>query len=191
MHNTRSTTLNFSIPQAGVLHGFAGYFEAVLYGNIGISTHPERKDRVSKDMLSWFPCFFPIKVYIQSLYDLYWPSYGSQEPLYLPSNSELQLTMWRLTTSQKVWYEWYAESFLPTQEIRQPSSPGSYGMTVAISPMMSAPSPMMDAADMSFSESTSSSMDIEAGESEVTYGVTKIGQTSLHNPGGRSSWYGL
>ena len=62
MHNTRSTNLRFFIPQAGVLHGFAGYFEAVLYKNTGISTHPERKDRISKDMLSWFPCYFPIKV---------------------------------------------------------------------------------------------------------------------------------
>jgi protein arginine N-methyltransferase 5 len=42
--------------------GLAGYFEAVLYGNIGLSIHPHRKDRVSKDMLSWFPLFFPFKV---------------------------------------------------------------------------------------------------------------------------------
>jgi type II protein arginine methyltransferase len=42
--------------------GLAGYFEAVLYGNIGLSIHPERKDEISKDMLSWFPLFFPFKV---------------------------------------------------------------------------------------------------------------------------------
>ena len=45
-----------------MLHGFAGYFEAVLYENVGLSIHPERKDVVSKDMLSWFPLFFPFKV---------------------------------------------------------------------------------------------------------------------------------
>ena len=61
-HNTRSATLKFHIPHAGTLHGFGGYFEAVLYGNIGLSIHPERMDRISKDMLSWFPCFFPLKV---------------------------------------------------------------------------------------------------------------------------------
>lgn len=61
-HNARSACLSFSIPHAGVLHGLAGYFEAVLYGNIGLSTHPERKDEISKDMLSWFPLFFPFKV---------------------------------------------------------------------------------------------------------------------------------
>ena len=33
---------------------------------------------------------------------------------------------------------------------------------------------------------------MEAGEEDgMAMGVVKIGQTSLHNPGGRSSWYGL
>ena len=62
-HNVRYTSLTFSIPYAGILHGFAGYFEAVLYDGIGLSIHPDRKDAISKDMLSWFPCFFPIKVW--------------------------------------------------------------------------------------------------------------------------------
>lgn len=61
-HNTRSASLTFAIPHAGILHGFAGYFEAVLYGNIGLSIHPDRMHLISKDMLSWFPCFFPTKV---------------------------------------------------------------------------------------------------------------------------------
>lgn len=34
----------------------------VLYKNIGLSIHPQRKEQVSKDMLSWFPLFFPFKV---------------------------------------------------------------------------------------------------------------------------------
>lgn len=61
-HNARSAKLTFHIPHAGVLHGFAGYFEAMLYGDIGLSIHPLRKDQISKDMLSWFPLFFPLKV---------------------------------------------------------------------------------------------------------------------------------
>ena len=61
-HNVRSAKLTFHIPHAGVLHGLAGYFEAVLYGEIGLSIHPHRKDQISKDMLSWFPLFFPLKV---------------------------------------------------------------------------------------------------------------------------------
>jgi hypothetical protein len=61
-HNIRSTSLQFYIPHAGILHGLAGYFEAVLYGDVGLSIHPHRKDNISKDMLSWFPIFFPFKV---------------------------------------------------------------------------------------------------------------------------------
>jgi hypothetical protein len=61
-HNTRSATLTFHIPHAGILHGLGGYFEAVLYGEVGLSIHPTRKEHVSKDMLSWFPLFFPLRV---------------------------------------------------------------------------------------------------------------------------------
>ena len=61
-HNSRFAILNFHIPHAGVLHGLAGYFEAVLYGNVGLSIHPQRKDYISKDMISWFPIYFPFKV---------------------------------------------------------------------------------------------------------------------------------
>lgn len=60
-HNARSTHLTFHIPQAGVCHGFAGYFEAVLYGSVGLSLHPERS---GGEMLSWFPIFFPLQVSI-------------------------------------------------------------------------------------------------------------------------------
>lgn len=61
-HNVRSAKLTFHIPHAGVLHGLAGYFEAVLYGGVGLSIHPETKDHISPQMLSWFPLFFPFKV---------------------------------------------------------------------------------------------------------------------------------
>ncbi|KAJ7494686.1 PRMT5-domain-containing protein [Mycena galericulata] len=156
-HNARSAKLDFFIPQAGVLHGLAGYFEAVLYGNIGLSIHPHRKDRISKDMLSWFPLFFPFK-----------------EPLYLPGNSELQVSIWRLTNQRQVWYEWHAEAF----------------MNIISAPSLETdniPSPLLDASDgFSFDRRsfTRDSIDSPAR-------VIKIGHTSLHNPGGRSSWIGL
>jgi hypothetical protein len=69
-HNVRSAKLSFHIPHAGVMHGLAGYFEATLYGHIGLSIHPHSKDRVSKDMLSWFPLFFPFKVGV--IIDIIW-----------------------------------------------------------------------------------------------------------------------
>ncbi|CAE6354001.1 unnamed protein product [Rhizoctonia solani] len=84
-HNNAACHLTFHIPYAGLMHGLAGYFEAVLYKDVGITTHPERMEQVSPNMLSWFPIFFPFK-----------------EPLYLPSNSELDVYMWRLSDAQKV-----------------------------------------------------------------------------------------
>ncbi|KAJ7739774.1 shk1 kinase-binding protein 1 [Mycena maculata] len=177
-HNARSAKLDFFIPHAGVLHGLAGYFEAVLYGNIGLSIHPHRKDRISKDMLSWFPLFFPFK-----------------EPLYLPSNSELEVSIWRLTNQRQVWYEWHAEAFMniispPSAESDVISSPRSAnGGSFFASPSRNTPSPLIDAHDrdgFTFDRRASTRDSVDSGTR-----VIKIGHTSLHNPGGRSSWIGL
>ncbi|KAL8890163.1 MAG: hypothetical protein Q9215_002638 [Flavoplaca cf. flavocitrina] len=102
-HNTRFARLTFPTPHRGCMHGLAGYFEAVLYGDIELSTHPLRADAKSKDMTSWFPIYFPLKT-----------------PLYTPDNSSLTVTMRRCTDARKVWYEWMVESFM---EI--PASPPS------------------------------------------------------------------
>jgi type II protein arginine methyltransferase len=59
------------------MHGLAGYFDAVLYDDVEISIHPQTKDRSSKDMLSWFPLFFPFKVSRRIIF--------SSDPLYLDS----------------------------------------------------------------------------------------------------------
>lgn len=70
-HNSRFCHLTFVCRTRGVIHGLAGYFESTLYESqtdinrgekVEISTHPERIDFKSKDMISWFPIFFPIKV---------------------------------------------------------------------------------------------------------------------------------
>ena len=36
----------------------------------------------------------------------------------LPSNSEVEVSMWRLTDDRKVWYEWLVESFVLVGEKR-------------------------------------------------------------------------
>ncbi|KAI8455655.1 protein arginine N-methyltransferase, partial [Phakopsora pachyrhizi] len=70
--------LTFKIPRVSVCHGLAGYFRARLYGDVLIKTHPESK--MSREMLSWFPIFFPLK-----------------EPVYFPKESKLEVSIWRLT----------------------------------------------------------------------------------------------
>lgn len=44
------------------MHGLAGYFEAVLYGTVELSTNPMTMDQKSEGMISWFPIYFPLKV---------------------------------------------------------------------------------------------------------------------------------
>ncbi|KAI0395678.1 protein arginine N-methyltransferase [Xylariaceae sp. FL0594] len=115
-HNTRQCHLTFVCRSRGVVHGLAGYFEAVLYASqievdeagkapkVELSTLPDMIDQKSKDMVSWFPIFFPLK-----------------EPLYFPPDSELEVTVWRQTDDAKVWYEWMVEAFMwvsPTQRVK-------------------------------------------------------------------------
>lgn len=57
--NRRFKMLRFNASTAAVLHGFAGYFDAVLYDDIKISIHPMS---LSTGMFSWFPVFFSISV---------------------------------------------------------------------------------------------------------------------------------
>ncbi|KAF2656608.1 arginine N-methyltransferas-like protein [Lophiostoma macrostomum CBS 122681] len=98
-HNFRFCKLHFDIQEQGVCHGLAGYFETVLYagsqGSVGLSTNPVSMEEKSKDMISWFPIFFPLRT-----------------PLQLPTTSTLEISMWRQTDDRKVWYEWLVESFV-------------------------------------------------------------------------------
>lgn len=57
--NSRYEVKKFIAEQNAVLHGFSGYFDAVLYGDVTISIEPNTH---SPGMVSWFPIFFPIKV---------------------------------------------------------------------------------------------------------------------------------
>jgi len=83
---SRYKEIQWDINDCGLLHGFAGYFDSKLYGDVHISIYPPT---ATQDMFSWFPLFFPIRT-----------------PVYLPENSKLTLHMWRLTDGKKVWYEW-------------------------------------------------------------------------------------
>ena len=68
-HNARHCHLKFVCLAQGVIHGLAGYFESVLYApqvagkeKVELSTVPDQIDQKSKDMISWFPIFFPLQV---------------------------------------------------------------------------------------------------------------------------------
>ena len=61
-HNQRYTRLKFPCPTRGACDGLAGYFEAILWADVELSTRPDEIDRKSPDMTSWFPLFFPLEV---------------------------------------------------------------------------------------------------------------------------------
>ena len=124
-----------------------------------------------------------------------------QEPLYLPSGSELQVSIWRLTTEKQVWYEWHAESFLsvprtsssnedlllPPNGVHSPSFPGG----APPSPMADREDPFLLDSQPRRSATFPTSAAPKASTKELEFELVKIGHTSLHNPGGRSSWIGL
>jgi protein arginine N-methyltransferase 5 len=100
-HNARFKQLTFPCASRGVCHGLAGYFETTLYSSqtadvpfIELSTNPVTMAAKSTDLISWFPIFFPLKI-----------------PLSFPDESELVVSMWRMTDDRKVWYEWLVETF--------------------------------------------------------------------------------
>jgi protein arginine N-methyltransferase 5 len=70
-HNIRSCKLVFQAKNQGVCHGLGGYFETVLYASptrkdviVELSTNPVTMEQKSKEMISWFPIWFPLKVSI-------------------------------------------------------------------------------------------------------------------------------
>ncbi|GAB7350740.1 hypothetical protein MBLNU459_g1291t1 [Dothideomycetes sp. NU459] len=107
-HNARFCRLTFTCTTRGVCHGLAGYFETVLYESkeqgkkIELSTNPNTMEEKSKDMISWFPIFFPLKT-----------------PMYIPDQAEIEVSMWRQTDDRKVWYEWLVEVFAQVGGARQ------------------------------------------------------------------------
>ncbi len=108
--NRRHAELRFAPRVAARLHGFAGYFEAVLLpldpsagGEAGsavtLSTLPSTH---TPGMFSWFPIFFPLR-----------------EPVRVGAGHDLRVRLWRCVgaaaggpgagPASRVWYEWAAE----------------------------------------------------------------------------------
>jgi len=75
-HNARECKLTFAVQNPGVCHGLAAYFETVLYAGstskTELSTNPVNMEEKSKDMISWFPIFFPLKVRLLSIVSVGW-----------------------------------------------------------------------------------------------------------------------
>ncbi|CAI5715179.1 unnamed protein product [Hyaloperonospora brassicae] len=84
--NRRQAELRFVAAESAVVHGLAGYFDAVLYGDVTLSIEP---DTHSDGMFSWFPIYFPLR-----------------QPLRFQKGEEVVVDFWRLEGNSRVWYEW-------------------------------------------------------------------------------------
>ncbi|KAJ1929991.1 hypothetical protein IWQ60_000720 [Tieghemiomyces parasiticus] len=101
-HNTRYAVNSFRNGKATLIHGLAGYFDSVLYGDVTLSIRP---DTHTPGMFSWFPIFFPLKV-----------------PILVPEGATVTTHLWRLTSAAKVWYEWSVtvQSAVPASQVEVP-----------------------------------------------------------------------
>lgn len=85
-HNVRYARLKFVCKDRGVVSGLAGYFEAVLYdgkeNKVELSTRPDTIDAKSKDMISWFPIFFPLKVCFSNVLDRSYTDFVTESALF-------------------------------------------------------------------------------------------------------------
>ncbi|CAH2294501.1 arginine N-methyltransferase 5 isoform X1 [Pelobates cultripes] len=88
--NNRYCCLEYKVELNTVLHGFAGYFQTVLYKDVTLSICP---DTHSPGMFSWFPILFPIK-----------------QPIPLREGDKVCVRFWRCNNGKKVWYEWAVTS---------------------------------------------------------------------------------
>ncbi len=84
--NARHTVLRFEAEQAGPLHGFIGFFEAELYGDIRISIHPQTE---TPGMGGWAPIYFPLRSRVQ-----------------VKAGETIEAHIWRRVGRGRVWYEW-------------------------------------------------------------------------------------
>lgn len=89
-HNTRYGIASFQSSSTVTLHGLAGTFHSVLYGDVYISIEPETH---SPGMFSWFPLFIPFAA-----------------PVRVEAGERIEVHVWRCVDDRKVWYEWCLSS---------------------------------------------------------------------------------
>ncbi|KVH91541.1 Protein arginine N-methyltransferase [Cynara cardunculus var. scolymus] len=105
--NQRYKKLRFEMPNdtgSTIVHGFAGYFDAILYKDVHLGIEPST---ATPNMFSWFPIFFPLR-----------------SPVYVKAGSPLEFHIWRCCGNTKVWYEWCVTS--PTSSPIHNSNGRSY-----------------------------------------------------------------
>jgi protein arginine N-methyltransferase 5 len=80
----RQVRQEFVASSAGSLHGFAGWFDCVLFGDVRLTNTP------FTECASWYQCFFPIN-----------------RPIWVEEGAKIVVYFERKTNGESVWYEWF------------------------------------------------------------------------------------
>lgn len=103
-HNKRQAHVILKCHRKGTIHGLIGYFSAILYKKVQISTCPTGLGPEPHNLVSWLPIYFPI-----------------EQPIYITDDQELSIFIKREYKDTRVWYEWSMEAFiyllLPCQKL--------------------------------------------------------------------------
>lgn len=99
-NNDRSIKLEFEAPTSSLLHGMSGYFDCCLYKDVHISIAPQNH---SKDMVSWFPIWFPLR-----------------NPITVKRGDKITIDISRHNGDGKVWYEWTIATPTTTSPVHNP-----------------------------------------------------------------------
>ncbi len=113
--NSRYVALRFDRPPdapGALLHGFAGYFAAKLYGDVHLSIYPPTH---TPNMFSWFPIFFPLRtpIHVPAVRSVSGRDFSVLRLTLMPcvftacvQGTSIEAHLWRCGNSAKVWYEW-------------------------------------------------------------------------------------
>lgn len=86
LHNKRYREISFKVKTDSMLHGFLCYFKSQLYADVYLSIEPTSQ---TPRLRSWYPLFMPLNKMVS-----------------LKKNDTVSLSIWRLTDTHRVWYEW-------------------------------------------------------------------------------------
>jgi hypothetical protein len=98
--------LEFNVENPGTLHGFGGWFQCVLFGDVMLTNHPEVSSK------SFSQLFFPIQL-----------------PIPVERGTKIVLCFERKTNKRNVWYEW----FLLEPEVTCIQNPGGCHRSLKLS----------------------------------------------------------
>ncbi|KAH9798414.1 protein arginine N-methyltransferase 1.5 [Citrus sinensis] len=117
--NQRYKKLRFEIPSdtgSAMVHGFAGYFDAMLYKDVHLGIEPSTATPnmfscCASSSVCFVESYFDTGLQIPAWFAIFFPL---RTPVCIRPGSPLEVHFWRCCGSTKVWYEWCVASPNPS-----------------------------------------------------------------------------